>query len=91
MFEVKPGETVIQAAWRSGYRWPTTCWGQADCGACAMEVIEGDERLSAPEPIEQARLRTLPRRPGPPRRLACQTRLVRTGTITVRKPGVKPQ
>jgi ferredoxin, 2Fe-2S len=90
-FDVKPGESVIQAAWRAGYRWPTTCWGQADCGTCAMEIIDGGERLSDPEPIEQARLKTLPRRAGPPRRLACQTRLAHPGTLTVRKPGVKLQ
>ncbi len=88
-FDVRPGESFIQAAWRAGYQWPTTCWGQAECGACAMEVLEGSELLSTVEPMENARLRSLPLRNGAGRRLACQARLVAVGTVTVRKPGVR--
>jgi 2Fe-2S ferredoxin len=87
-FEVRPTESVIQAAWRAGYQWPTTCWGQAECGVCAMEVLEGGELLSPAGTVEAARLRSLPRRDGS-RRLACQARLVGSGTVTVRKPGVR--
>ena len=88
-FDVRPGESFIQAAWRAGYQWPTTCWGQAECGACAMEIVEGKELLSAAEPLEAARLRSLPLRNGAGRRLACQARLAVVGTVTVRKPGVR--
>jgi 2Fe-2S ferredoxin len=88
-FDVRPKESVIQAAWRSGYQWPTTCWGQAECGVCAMEVLEGSELLCAAEPKEAARLRSLPRRQSAGRRLACQARFALDGTITVRKPGVR--
>jgi 2Fe-2S ferredoxin len=88
-FEVREGEPVIQAAWRAGYQWPTTCWGQAECGVCAMEVLAGSELLSAAGPVEAARLRSLPRRNGPPRRLACQVRVRPGGTVVVRKPGVR--
>jgi 2Fe-2S ferredoxin len=88
-FDVSPPESVIQAAWRAGYQWPTTCWGQAECGVCAMEVLEGGEILSPVGAAETARLRALPRREGGGRRLACQATLVGPGTVTVRKPGVR--
>jgi ferredoxin, 2Fe-2S len=88
-FEVRQGESVISAAWRAGYQWPTTCWGQAECGVCAMEILEGVELLDAAGKLESDRLRSLPRREGGGRRLACQTRLVGKGTVTVRKPGVR--
>jgi len=88
-FEVGPKESVMQAAWRAGFQWPTTCWGQAECGVCAMEVLAGGEILSAVGPAEATRLRALPRRDGGTRRLACQARLAGPGTVTVRKPGVR--
>jgi 2Fe-2S ferredoxin len=88
-FDVRPGESVIQAAWRAGYQWPTTCWGQAECGVCAMEILEGQEFLVPAEKVEESRLRSLPRRDGGHRRLACQTRVIKKGIVTVRKPGVR--
>jgi ferredoxin, 2Fe-2S len=88
-FEVRTGESVIQAAWRAGFGWPTTCWGQAQCGACAMEIVEGAELLDQIEKVEADRLRSLPRRDGGKRRLACQTRVTGAGAVTVRKPGVR--
>jgi ferredoxin, 2Fe-2S len=90
-FDVGPTESVIAAAWRAGNQWPTTCWGQAECGICAMEVLDGGEILSAIGPVEAARLRSLPRREGGVRRLACQATLRGPGTVTVRKPGVRPR
>jgi 2Fe-2S ferredoxin len=88
-FDVRPAESVIQAAWRAGFQWPTTCWGQAECGVCAMEILEGAEFLVPADKVEAARLRSLPRRDGGNRRLACQTRLTGGGNLTVRKPGVR--
>jgi 2Fe-2S ferredoxin len=88
-FDVRPAESVIQAAWRAGFQWPTTCWGQAECGVCAMEILEGAEFLVPADKVEAARLRSLPRRDGGNRRLACQTRLPGGGNLTVRKPGVR--
>jgi 2Fe-2S ferredoxin len=87
-FDVRPSESVIQAAWRAGYQWPTTCWGQAECGVCSMEIVEGVELLGPAEKLESNRLRSLPRQGGG-RRLACQTRMVADGSVTVRKPGVR--
>ena len=44
--EVLPGETLIEAAWREGYFWPTNCFGQAQCMVCRVRVVEGAENLS---------------------------------------------
>lgn len=89
-FEVRPGQSVIQAAWQAGYHWPTTCWGQAECGACAMEVVAGSERLSPVGAAEALRLRALGRR-GTGRRLACQAHCALEGPVVVKKPGVRPR
>jgi 2Fe-2S ferredoxin len=90
-FEVGSGESVIQAAWRARLKWPTTCWGQAECRACVMEVLGGRELLSDVQEKEAAQLRQLPRRQSRNRRLACQARVVGEGTVTVRKIGVRAQ
>jgi ferredoxin, 2Fe-2S len=88
--DVHDGETVMAAARRAGYRWPTICGGVADCGACALEVLEVlDAALPTPSAAEGLRLHALiERRRYPDRtwRLACQ--LVPTGTVVVRKTGV---
>jgi 2Fe-2S ferredoxin len=41
--EVQPGEPLANAAWRLGYRWPTRCWGQADCMVCRVRIVAGEE------------------------------------------------
>ena len=90
-FDVRDGETVMAAARRAGYRWPTICGGLAECGACALEVIEVAGALPAPSTVEGLRLNALvERRRHPDRtwRLACQ--LAPTGDVVVRKTGVVP-
>ena len=87
--DVRDGETVMAAARRAGYRWPTICGGLADCGACALEVLEAAGTLPTPTTVEGMRLNALvERRRYPDRtwRLACQ--LVPTGDVVVRKTGV---
>jgi 2Fe-2S ferredoxin len=88
---VEPGETVAAAAWRQGFRWPTTCWGKAECMVCAVEVVAGEDATVPPDPAETTALRTLLarqlRRPGS--RLACRLRLSGAGVV-VRKNGVRP-
>ena len=87
--DVRDGETVMAAARRAGYRWPTICGGLADCGACALEVVGSTEALPTPTTVEGTRLDALvERRRAPDRtwRLACQ--LVPTGEVVVRKTGV---
>lgn len=91
VIEVLPGETLIQAAWRAGYDWPTLCYAMGRCTACQCEVLDGLHQLSERTDAELALLGTLDRRvrrANPRRvRLACQVRI--TGDVTVRKPGVK--
>jgi 2Fe-2S ferredoxin len=87
--ELRDGETVMAGARRAGYRWPTICGGLADCGACALEVLEGGTSLPTPTTIEGLRLDVLvERRRYPDRvyRLACQ--LVPTADVVVHKTGV---
>ncbi|OHV30936.1 ferredoxin [Pseudofrankia sp. EUN1h] len=91
--ELEPGETIIEAAWRLGYHWPTTCYGQATCTVCHLEVLAGDEHLTPADEEERHALEN--RLPGADRRdlarlrLACRARA--TGDVTVRKKGVRRQ
>ncbi|OHV74366.1 ferredoxin [Pseudofrankia sp. BMG5.36] len=86
-----PGETIIEAAWRLGYYWPTTCHGQATCTVCHVEVLSGAEHLTPADDEEQEALEH--RLPGARRRdlsrvgLACRARA--TGDVTVLKKGVR--
>ncbi len=88
--EVRPGETLIEAAWREGYEWPTVCYGQAECTACHVVVVEGVDNLSdvgrdeekALELVRSSGLRNLDAR-----RLAC--RLQFHGPAIVEKRGVR--
>jgi len=89
--DVRPGETLIQAAWRAGYHWPTLCYAMGTCTACQCEVLDGLHLLSERTAAEVALLGDLNRRvrrANPRRvRLACQVTVA--GDVTVRKPGVR--
>ncbi|HVW44608.1 MAG TPA: 2Fe-2S iron-sulfur cluster-binding protein [Amycolatopsis sp.] len=91
VIEVRPGESLIQAAWRMGYEWPTLCYGMGTCTACQCEILEGLDLLSDKTEAEHAMLGDLSRRRRrvDPRRvrLACQVRIA--GDVEVRKPGVR--
>lgn len=87
----EPGETVMAAARRSGLRWPTVCGGQAECGVCALEVVDAPGGLAPPAEDEVLRLAGLPeqrRHPARAYRLAC--RLVAVDGLVVHKRGVVP-
>lgn len=88
---VAPQETLLQAAWRAGYDWPTLCYGQGTCTACQCEVIDGLHHLSPRTEAEVTMLGDLSRRvrrTNPQRvRLACQA--TTQGDLIVRKAGVK--
>jgi 2Fe-2S ferredoxin len=87
-FEAEDGETIMDAAQRCGYRWPTLCNGDATCSICWVEVTTGAEYLSDIEARERETLDTmLTRRQAV--RLACQARV--NGMVTVRKNGVREQ
>lgn len=89
--EAAEGETVMGAAQKRGYYWPTTCGGEGRCTTCACEVIAGMPLLSPMGRAEQKSL-VYERGEGILRtsvRLACQARIVGEGAITVRKAGVR--
>jgi 2Fe-2S ferredoxin len=86
-----PGESLAEAAWRLGFHWPTTCFGQAECMMCRVRVVSGENLVVPPDDEESNAMRTrLPsasRRPGV--RLACRLKVTADG-VTVEKTGVRP-
>lgn len=90
VLSVCEGETVMAAAERLGYRWPTLCHGEGTCSICWAQVISGAQNLDAPSEAEQQTLELLsPQlRAGRQVRLGCQARV--RGDLTVRKTGVRP-
>lgn len=83
---VAEGESLIEAAWRQGYEWPTTCFGQAQCTACQVEIVSGGANLEPPSGDEAEALAMVPHR-GRDLRLACRLRM--TGDVVVSKRGVR--
>jgi adenylate cyclase len=91
VFDAGPNESIMAAAQRNGFRWPTVCGGKATCRTCVFTVNEGAEHLSEPNKLEAEAMKLLRRpssRAGDLVRLACQART--TGDLTVTKPGVRP-
>jgi len=84
---VDDGETLMAAAARAGYRWPTVCGGQAECGVCVLSVVTSVD-LDPPAPLEAARLATVPERrlrPDATWRLACQLRVGAPGLVVFKR------
>jgi len=99
VLDVQPGETLIQAAWRHGYRWPTICGGGGSCGLCYIELDDGDDAFLPPDATERSAMAMLFASMKPERlarcRLACCARPVRDTTVTKRgvwreRPGQTP-
>jgi 2Fe-2S ferredoxin len=92
-FDVKPGESVAEAAWRLGYTWPTKCWGQAECMVCFVRVTGGEVHAEPPGDAELLAMRTLlPRRlRGPLTRLACRLQVKGDGLVVEKKGVLPPQ
>ena len=94
-FVVDESETIMAAAIRNGYTWPTICGGQGACKTCVFLILDGEENLTDIEPYEQEGLQsiagTLPNA-GEGWRLACQARVrsEATGDVKLRKGGVRP-
>ena len=89
--EAQPGETIIEAAWRLGYEWPTVCWGQAQCTMCFVRVTEGSDNLGPIPSDEQYALdhlfpRSILQGAGEVR-LACRAEV--HGDVSVEKRGVR--
>src|SRR5579862_7166739 len=90
LVHAEKGETIMAAAQRNGYLWPTICGGQASCKACVCEVMEGIEALEAMSKLESVELtRTFPtgHKNGRPLLLACQAVVV--ADVVVFKRGVR--
>ena len=88
-FAADLGESIMAAAQRAGYRWPTVCEGHGDCLACRITVVSGADRLSDVTPAEVKRLAQLNKnRPADEWfRLACQAKVL--GDVVVHKRNVK--
>lgn len=87
VIEVHDGERVYHAARRQGYKWPSTCDGESECGLCFMVVDEGAEHLSPKRQEEAHRLAAGIKAREPRARLACQTTV--NGDVTVTRKGVR--
>ena len=87
-FPVGPDETVIQAAWRAGLKWPTVCQGNANCGVCMSTVVDGLENCSAIAGDEAETLERVARVNGGPFRLVCRLKV--TGPVRLLRRGVRP-
>jgi 2Fe-2S ferredoxin len=88
-FDMKPGESLAEVAWRLGYGWPTMCWGQAECMTCFVRILDGDVHCNPPgdEELAAMRLRMPARVRGPMVRLACRLTVSGDGLV-VEKRGV---
>lgn len=89
-FSVDEHETLMHAAQRHGYSWPTVCGGNAGCATCYVRVLEGMDSLSPPAKIERdalRRFRGIDVENQPEFRLACQVLL--SGPVSFRKVGVR--
>jgi ferredoxin, 2Fe-2S len=76
-FELGDGESLMAAAQRAGYWWPTLCNGNAQCTRCVVRVVDGGG-LAPPSAAELTALREVRWHGGPEdpaERLACQLRM----------------
>jgi ferredoxin len=91
VFDAEMDESLMFAAERHGYYWPTICGGHGSCRACVCSPVEGADNLSPVDDWEREGLDALGLvRPGfPSPRLACQARA--RGDVVVEKVGVKPR
>jgi 2Fe-2S ferredoxin len=87
---VGPDETLMAAANRSGWWWPTICKGNAQCNRCFVDVIDGADCVEPMGAVELEGLRRVRWHGGAEKageRLACQLRV--SGPVRVRKVGVR--
>lgn len=76
------GDTILDAALEHGVDLEHECGGNCACTTCQLYVVEGAERLSAPEEVETDRLSTADALQ-PNSRLGCQA-ILRGGDVLVR-------
>ena len=91
-FDIQADETILEAALRNGYTWPTICGGQGTCKTCVFLTIEGEAHLSPIGSWEATGLRSIEHslsNNGQGWRLACQAKV--SADVRVRKIGVRKQ
>lgn len=86
--EVDEGESLMSAARRQGYRWPTVCEGLGTCRTCFVEVRAGSDRCSPIDQLEEEGISALRKPLDGQTRLACQVKMS-GGEVTVHKLGVR--
>ncbi len=88
--DVEPGESLLEAAERAGYSWPSVCGRQGVCSTCSVLVLSANEALPAASSSERETLQMLPafRDDDDSLRLGCQIRP--SADLAVRKLGVRP-
>ena len=69
------GETILEAAKKTGVEIISECGGKGECGKCMVRIEKGEENLSSPTDTEKKF------NLGKNERLACQTRIVGSGDI----------
>lgn len=85
--DVTAGESLMAAARRQGWFWPTVCDGDCDCGTCWVVVDEGAEHCSAVGEAERATLARGMKADEPRARLACQVKV--SGPVVVTRRSVR--
>jgi ferredoxin, 2Fe-2S len=83
---VGSGESLLAAAIRQGYRWPTLCNGVGECTICFVKMLVGTANVAPAQHAERERLDECGRY-DPDIRLACQLEV--RGPITVLKRGLR--
>lgn len=86
--ECPAGESVFDAARRSGIPVSTACVGRGTCGLCRVRVKEGEDNLSPFGDVERRHLGNvyfLTKE-----RLACQTRVLGDATVEARIQEARP-
>jgi ferredoxin len=79
-------ESLLAAAIRQGYRWPTLCNGAGECTICFVKMLGGTTNVAPAKRAERERLDECGRS-DPDVRLACQLEI--RGPITVLKRGLR--
>jgi 2Fe-2S ferredoxin len=78
----RPGERLMRAAQRAGFRWPTLCGGDALCGVCYVRVTQSEGELPALSAKEADGLKLVsPHLRKPNVRLACQLPVLQDMTV----------
>jgi adenylate cyclase len=67
-----PGATLLEISRGAGVPHASVCGGRGRCTTCRVLVLEGEDKLSPPNPVEEAALKRVKAPPGV--RLACQIR-----------------